>query len=228
MQLTPVDLVEHGVDGEPSAVEGLPHLFGRGQVSGHSGQGRPLGHVGHVGGLVRLEVGGGRHHVGGSDHPPHPPSGHGVGLGHTVDHDAPIDQLGHQYGHGVVLGSAVHQVLVDLVGHHPQTLRRRPPADGLDLVPGIDRSGGVGRRDEQEHLGTRGGGRLELVEGDPETARGVGGDDHRNPPGQGDHLGIGGPVGGEHQHFVAGVTKSGESVGDGLLAAIGHQDLGGG
>ena len=60
------------------------------------------------------------------DQPPDPPAGHGVGLGHAVGHQAALGQLGHQHRHGVVLGAAVDQVLVDLVGDHPDPLGRRP------------------------------------------------------------------------------------------------------
>ena len=53
-------------------------------------------------------------------------------------------------------------------------------------------------------------------------------DDHRHAAGQGDGLGVGGPVRGRHEHLVAGVAQDGERVGDGLLPAVGDQDLRGG
>ena len=48
---------------------------------------------------MALDVGGRRDDVDRSDQPPDPPPGHGVGLGHAVDHQAPVGQLGHQHRH---------------------------------------------------------------------------------------------------------------------------------
>ena len=130
----------------------------------------------------RLDVGGGRDGVGRPDQPSHPPAGHGVGLGHAVHHQAPVGQLGHQHRHGVVLGAAVDEVLVDLVGQHPQAPLDGPAPDRLDLARRVDGPGRVGRRDEEEHLGPR---RRRPPRGrstdDPEPGRLVGGHRRRAP-----------------------------------------------
>jgi hypothetical protein len=52
------DLVEHAVHELAAPGEGGPHLVHGLEVAGDGGQRRPLRHVGDVGGLVALEVGG--------------------------------------------------------------------------------------------------------------------------------------------------------------------------
>ena len=88
----------------------------------------------------------------GPDHPAHPPAGHGVGLGHAVHDDARVGQLGHERRHRGELVVAVGEVLVDLVGDHPDAVLDRPPADGLDLVGRVDGAARVVGRHEQQHL----------------------------------------------------------------------------
>ena len=153
--------------------------------------------------------------------------GHGVGLGHAVDHDAAVGQLGHHHRHRVVLGAAVDQVLVDLVGDDPDAVLDRPAADGLDLVPAGTRrpSGWTARRRAAPWCaGVRAASSWSTVTRNPLDASV--GHDHRHTAGQGDRLGVGRPVRGGHQHLVARVAQGGEGVGDGLLAAVGDQHLG--
>ena len=158
---------------------------------------------------------------------PTPPAGHGVGLGHAVHHQAPVGQLGDEHRHRAVDGRAVDEVLVDLVGDHPQPLLERPAADRLHLGGRVDGAGRVRRRDEEEHLGARGQAPPPAPRCGPGSRRPPSTrDHHRRPPGQGDGLGIGRPVGGGDQHLVAGVAEHGEGVGDRLLPAVGDEHLG--
>ena len=69
-----------------------------------------------------------------ADQPPDAPAGHGVGLGHAVDHDPAVPQLRAPHGQRVELGAVVEQVLVDLVGQDPDAALGRPGADGVDLL----------------------------------------------------------------------------------------------
>ena len=174
---------------------------------------------------MALDVGGRRDGVGRPDEPPHPPAGHGVGLGHAVGHQAAVGQLGHDDGHGVVLGPAVDEVLVDLVGQHPDALARPP-------IGRWPRSRRGGRRRRSGSRATRRGAPwsaasrpLELLDRGAEAGRLVRGDDDRHAAGQGDRLGVGGPERGQHQDLVARVAQHGEGVGHGLLAAVGDQHL---
>ena len=141
-----LDLPQHPDHRAAAPVEGLAHLLDDALVSGQRGDRRPLGDVGDVGGGVRLHVRGGLHGVGRAVHPAHAPAGHGVGLGHAVERDRLVRQfrhLGQKVGHR---RSVVDEVLVDLVGDHPQAVRRRPLADGADLLGGVHGSRRVRRR----------------------------------------------------------------------------------
>ena len=173
-----------------------------------------------------LEVGRGLDHVGRADHPADPPAGHGIGLGHPVQHDAAVGDLRGDHGHGHEPGVAVDEVLIDLVGDHPQALLGGPAADLGYQLGRVDGPGGVGRRDEQNDLGPLGAGRLELLDADQVAGALVGHHGHRDAARQRDGLRVGGPVRRGHEDLVAGVEQGGEGLVDGLLAAVGDQHLG--
>ena len=175
---------------------------------------------------VRLEVGGRLHDVGRADHPADPPAGHGVGLGHAVHDDAAVGQLGDGDGDRGELVVAVGEVLVDLVGEHPDAVLDGPLADGLDLLArGRPRRSGSTATRRRAALVRVGAGRLELVDGDPEAGGLVGRQlDHR-AAGEAHGLGVGRPVRRREQHLVAGVDERGDGVVDGVLAAVGDDDL---
>ena len=176
---------------------------------------------------MRLEVGGGRSQVGRSDQPAHPPACHRIGLGDAVHHDAPLGHAGAEHRQRPGLGVVVDEVLVDLVGQHPQPVLLDPGADGPDLVGGVDRPGRVGRRDEEQHLGLRGASSLELLDGDLVVVGLVGDHRDRDAAGELDRLGVRRPVRRRDDHLVAGVEHRGERLVDGLLPAVGDDDLAG-
>ena len=64
-----------------------------GEITADGGESGHLRHVGHVRGGVRLEVDGGLHDVLWADHPADAPTGHGIGLGDTVQHDDLIKRV---------------------------------------------------------------------------------------------------------------------------------------
>ncbi len=174
---------------------------------------------------MRLQVGRGLHHVGRADQPAHAPAGHRVRLGHAVeDHDL-VAQLGNGGGDAGELGVAVDQVLVDLVGDHPQAVLRRPAADRDRLLARVDGARRVGRRDEQQHLRPLGAGRLQLLDARQVAGGLVGHDVDLDAPGQLDRLGVGRPVGGHDEDLVARVEQRRERLVDGLLAAVGDEHL---
>ena len=133
---------------------------------------------------------------------------------------------GTDHRHGMVLGVAVGEVLVDLVGEDPDAVLGGPAADLLDLRAGVDGAGRVGRRHEDQRLGPRRAGRLQLVDAHPEAAGGGGQDRHGHAAGQGDRLGIGRPVRGGQQHLVARVDHGRDGVVHRVLAAVGDEHVG--
>ncbi len=175
---------------------------------------------------MALQVGHGRlDHVPRPDQPADPPPGHGVGLGHAVDDDGALGEGRDHHRQGVEPGVAVDEVLVDLVGQHPQAVLVGPPADRLDARPVVHRAGRVGRRHEKQHLGTRRASRLQLVDGDPEP--GLDRRRHRDghAAGEGDRLRVGHPVRRRDEDLVTGIEQRGEGLVHGLLAAVGDDHL---
>jgi hypothetical protein len=172
-----------------------------------------------------LQVGRPSDHVGRADQPSDAPPGHGVGLGHPVEDHALLGELGHDRQDAVVLGVAVDEVLVDLVGDHDDAVLQRPAADRLDLLARVDGTGRVGRRDEHEQLGARRPHRLELFDGDPEAGRLVGRKHHRDAARHRDRLGVGGPERRRQEHLVTLVQQHGERRVDRVLATVGDHDL---
>ena len=90
---------------------------------------------------------------------------------------------------------------------------------------GVDRAGGVGRRHEDQGLGARRLGRVELVQRDPEARALVGGQHGGDRTRQPDGLGVGRPVRRRQQDLVAGVEQHLHGVVDRVLAAVGDDDL---
>ena len=161
----------------------------------------------------------------GADHPAHPPAGHRVGLGDPVDDHAVVGELGAEHRHRAGLHAVVGEVLVDLVGEHPEVVLLDPGADGPDLVGGVDGAGRVRRGDEQQHLGALGARRLELLDGDLVVLGLVGEHLDGHAAGQLDGLGVRRPVRRGDDHLVARVEHRGERGVDRLLAAVGDQHL---
>ena len=119
-----------------AAVEGGAHLGDRGRGRRTPRPARRAGDTLATFDVAwRLEVGGRLDDVGRADHPPDPPAGHGVGLGHAVEHDAACRRSsGTSAGIERELVVAVGEVLVDLVGDHPDAVLDGPAPDRLDLV----------------------------------------------------------------------------------------------
>ena len=160
------------------------------------------------------------------DRPADAPPGHRVGLGDTVDDHAAVAQLRHDDGHGDVARVAVHEVLVDLVGDHPDPGVGGPAADGLDLVGRVHGTGRVGGRGEDQRAGVARAGRLQLLERDAPPRRGGRRHGHDGAARQLDLLGVADPVGRGQQHLVARVDQRLERRVERVLAAVGHHHLG--
>ena len=114
-----------------------------------------------------LQVGSGLDEVGRTDHPADPPTGHCIGLCDAVQHHTGVSQVRNKSANGVVLVSVIGEMLVDLVGDDPDTVLNGPLPDGPDLIGRVDGTRRVGRRHEEQGLGARGTGSLQLVDGHP-------------------------------------------------------------
>src|SRR5699024_10763932 len=219
------DLVEHANDGPAPTVEGLTHLPDGGQVTGNGGQSGGLGDIGHIRGRVRLQVARGLDHVLRADDPSHTPTGHRVRLGDTVDDDRAVGDLGNLDREGGELGVAVDQVFVDLVGEYPQTVLVGPLPDGTDLFTWVHGAGRVVRGHEHQGLGAFGACGLQLFDTCQIAGALVGDHEDRDTARELDRLGVGRPVRGDDDDLVTRVEHRGEGFVDGLLAAVGDQDL---
>ena len=222
-----LDSVEALDDGAAAAVEGSVHDLHIVLRAGQSGQGGTLGDVIDVGGHVRLQVRSRSDNVARTNHPAHAPTGHGVGLGHTVEDYTVIGQLGHSLQNRDRVGAIVGEVFVDLVGQNEDALPQGPLADGAGFLFGVHGTGRVGGGDEDERLGGGGVGFLELLDGDLVVLVATGKNLNGVTAGQTDAFGVGGPIGSRQQNVVALVNDRGEGLVHGLLAAVGHDDLGG-
>ena len=119
----------------------------------------------------------------------------------------------------------VDQVLIDLVGDHPQAAAGCPASDLGDQLWRVDRAGRVRGGDEDQQLGPVGAVRLQRRDRGQEARVLVGQHGHGNGAGEPDHLGVSGPVRRRQQHLVARVEQGREGLEDGLLATVGDQDL---
>ena len=172
---------------------------------------------------MRLQVRRRLDDVGRGDHPAHAPTGHRVGLGDPVEHDRSVGELGYGPDDRREDRVVVRQMLVDLVGDDPDVVLERPLPDGGRLLGGVDGTGRVGGRAEQQCLRPGRAGRLELVDRDEVPLVDSGEDFDRRPPGETDRLGIGRPVRRGQQDLVTRVHDGRERLVDGLLAAVGHE-----
>ena len=118
-------------------------------------------------------------------------------------------------------------MLVDLIGDDPDAVLSRPPADRRHLLGCVDGPGRVGRGDEDEQLGARGACGLQLLHRGAVSAGFVGVDDDGRATRELDGLGVRRPVWRGEDRLVAGVEECGERVVEGLLAAVGDEDLAG-
>ena len=164
-------------------------------------------------------------HRGRGDDPADAPSGHGVGLGDAVDHHAALGGGGGDHRKRHVLVIVVGEVLVDLVGHHPDAVLGRPVPDRRDLLRGVHAACGVGRGDEYQQLGARRPRRFQLLDRDAVAAVHAGVHDHRSRSGQCHRLGVAGPVRSGQDDLVAGIQQCQQGVVDGVLATRGDDHL---
>ena len=159
-----------------------------------------------------------------SGHETDSPAGHCVSLGDAVDDDGTLAHA--LYGcDGSVLAHIV-DVLIDLICKDIEVVVL---LDDLcqcgQFFCGIDRTGRVARRAEDDHLGLGGDDGFQLGRGDLEVSLDLCLDVNRSTFCQLHHLRIADPVRCGDDHFVARVDQCEDCVADALFCTVGGQDL---
>ena len=153
------------------------------------------------------------------------PAGHRVRLAGAVDDDGALQQIVGQVQQRRRGAGAVVDPAVDLVRDDPDPVRLGPFGDGAELRQGVDRSGRVARRAEDQaprHLVRRA---IEVPCADLEPPLHVPRHQHRLGPAEMNDLGIGDPGGRGNQHSVLGSEEREAGVEDRLLGARAHHEL---
>jgi hypothetical protein len=116
-------------------------------------------------------------------------------------------------------------VLVDLVRDHPQLVLLGPRTDRRDLLFVVNRTRRVGGRHEEKHFCPGAESGIELFEVYLVATLGSRRHLDGHPSGEPNGLWVSGPIGRGQQDLVAGVEQGGKDLLDGLLAAVGDEDL---
>ena len=153
------------------------------------------------------------------------PAGHRVGLGEAVDGDGQVVEILAERGDGDVLGLAIDELFVNLVGKDDDVLLERDFTEGAEFLLGVNRAGRVAGRVDDDHLGGRGHGFLELLGSHFPTGGFLGFHDHRHTAGETDHFRVGNPEGRRDDHLVAFLDHGEDGVEAGHLGTAGHADL---
>ena len=218
------DLAAEAADQVAPTLEGHAHLLDTRLVAGEGFAGGFLRNAAGPRGVLTLQLAGGPGQPQRGGQEANAPAGHGVGFGDAIDDGHAVAQHGEGGDAGVA--ADVVDVLVDLVGDDDHLrVTRQDVGQGLQLVVAVDAARGVRGRAEDERLGLGRDGGLELLGRDLEVLIDAGGQDHVRALGQLDHLHVAHPVGGGHDDFVARVDEAEQGVADGLLGAVGDDDL---
>ncbi len=156
------------------------------------------------------------------------PTGHRIGLGEAVDGDGEVVEFVAERGDGDMLGLAVNEFFVDFIREDDDLLFQRDIAQGAEFVFGVDGTGRIAGGVEDDHLGGRGHGFLELLGSHFPTGGFLGVHDHRDAAGEADHFRIGNPKGRGNDHLVTFLDHGEDRVEAGHLRPAGHADLVGG
>ena len=174
---------------------------------------------------MRLQIRGGLDDILRTDHPPHAPTRHRIGLRNTIQNDATLGERRNEHRHGCRLRIVIEQVFVDLVGDDPHAVFVCPLANRLHLCRCVDRTGWVRRRAEQQHLRLRSARCFELFNRDEVILRFIGDDFDRITTGEADALRICRPVRRRQQDVVARINDAGECLVHRLLATVRDEHL---
>ena len=228
LRLDDLDLGHLGkavVDVVTAEVVLLPQVIDEALVTGEGLDGTILGKGGGVGGGVVLNELDVLSDVLGSGGVTEAPAGHGVALGEAVDGDGDVVELRAEGSHGDVLLTIIDEVLVNFIRDDEDVLFQRDLADGEQLLLGVDGTRGVVRGGEDDHLGARGHGCLELLSGNLPAVFGFRLHEYGGAAADLYHGGVAHPVGGGDDDLVPGVEDGAQGLVDGGLGTGGHADL---
>ena len=220
--------VEPGVDVFGAGLKFLSHLFDTGLVAVQGGDKSVLSEGEGAAGGLGLDLGHALDDVGRAGGVADPPAGHGVGLGASVEGDGVVVGVGG--GGGVALEGVVAEddAVIHLVAEDDNILALEHGGQGVDLGGGVEETAWVTGRIEDEGFGPRSDGRFQLGGSDLKGVVNIAEHVHRHAAAERGLLGVGDPVGGGDDDFVAFVEQGGEGEVEGLFAADGDDDLGGG
>ena len=218
-----VELADHEV---VAFLEGPEHRCNTGLIPIQRRHGRRLGDRGGIGGALRLDLFHGLDQRFRAPGIADAPAGHGVGLGHAVQHDGAGIQFRAHIEDVAERGLGPEDVFIHVIGGDEYLGKfQQHLGQGGQFLVRVGHARGVGGAVDHEQFGAVGDGGLELSRGDLEVLLDAGIDDHRLAIGQAHHVRIGYPVGRGDDHLVAGIEQRHHQVEEALLATAGHQDL---
>ncbi len=153
------------------------------------------------------------------------PARHGIGLGHAVDDDGALLDLGAERSDGDVLRAVVDQEFVNLVRDDGKILFDRQIANRLQLLAGEHESVGVVGGIDDDGAGLVRHRRAEIVDGGLEVVFLPALHDHRHAARHPHDFGIADPVGAGDDDLVALLQQRLEGVEQRMLRAVGYHDL---
>ena len=218
------DVFHSRADEVATTLELLTHLFDTILRSVVSRFGSFLSNARTPGGVLALELANCLGDIGGGSTETDAPACHGVSLRHTIDDDYAILHLG-EGSNGRRL-SAVGDMLVYFVGYDDDLrILGEHLDDSCKFLLGVDGTGGVGGRAEEERLGAWGDEAFELMRQNLEVLLLATKERHVDAFGQLDHLEVAHPCWGGDDHFVTLVNDGEDDIADFLFGAITHYNL---
>ncbi len=190
---------------------------------GEGGNGGLLHDGGRVRGGLALQLGGRGGHGRGCEGVAEAPAGHGVGLGERTDDDQPL--LGVGNGTAGEAAPAVVEIDVALVADHPDIALGGHAHDGGENLRVNDRTGGIGRRVENDGAGGGRDGALDHFLRKREAVGFVGGDEHALSTRVADDVLERHPCGRGDDDFVAVLDQDLEGIEERLFTSGGGNDF---
>ena len=124
-----------------------------------------------------------------------------------------------------MFASVIEELFINLIRNDIEGVGDGQVAHELELFPGPDGTVRIGRRSDDNRLGSPGDPGSDVPVAGDETVLFVGGNKDRHAAGHADQLRIGNPAGRRDEHFVAGIQNGLENGEEGMLGAVGDENL---